>query len=940
MTTDSPTDGRSSAVATTERYGIPDTPSDAILDGIAQAAANLCEVPFALIDLVDSKGQRSRTCIGMSKPRTCPDLTLLSNIISQRSEFVEIKDTHQVTGFRNSSLASSAPDVRFCAGSPLSNGKLSEVFGTLCVVDYEPRKLSIAQRDGLAHLAQVITELVTERRRSAIAAIDQVLEQAVGQSVLITDPNLPDNPVTYINRAFEVMTGYSQDDLLGKDCRVLQGKDTDDIAVAQLYNAIKAHEPCTVVMKNYRKDGTMFWNEISISPIKDDSGKTINFVGIQNDVTDRQNAQEHKIKLAEATARMEKARASNSQLAQIVEDSLNEIYVVDADSFTIVVANRAAREHLGYTSEELQQMMPWDVVVDLTPDNICEITLPFKSGDLNELIVELVHRRKDGSTYPVSTHLQFMASQTPPVYTAISHDISDRRHQEELINLLNRAIEAVDVGVSITDVSQNNHPLVYVNQALCSLTGYSRDDLIGHSLHVLQRGNEHQPEERKIQEALAKGDPIHIVTECMRQDGSNYMAELALFPVCNAHGTTTNYIGIRRDITVKLEQEARSHETRKIEAIGRLSGGIAHDFNNLLSVISGNLELLDIDITNENQRGYLNEARFAADMGARLTRRLLTFARQRRLDPVVLNANDLIIDTIELLRSTIGETITLSSGLASDLWTIQADPSEFENTVINLTINARDSMPGGGTIKVETRNVHFTENNAEHGILILPGDYIRFTVTDTGSGMTEEVRARIFEPFFTTKEPDKGTGMGMATVHGFVHQSGGHIDIHSEPGRGTVVSLYLPKYLEATPVRTETRATKVNPSETDALILVVEDNDMVRELTVNQLELLQFTIKQASNGTEAIRQLKNNPDIDLVLSDIVMSGGMTGYDVARWAWEHRPDVKVLLTSGYSEQQVENNADQIRTLQVLYKPYSLIDLQQAIVASLEHREEST
>lgn len=246
----------------------------------------------------------------------------------------------------------------------------------------------------------------------------------------------------------------------------------------------------------------------------------------------------------------------------------------------------------------------------------------------------------------------------------------------------------------------------------------------------------------------------------------------------------------------------------------------------------------------------------------------------------MLNVNDYTLGAIELLHSTIGETITLSANLMPNIWNIRADPSEIENAVVNLCLNARDAMPGGGKITIATKNICFSDDDIENDVNITTGDYVQLSVTDSGSGMTDEIKARVFDPFFTTKESGKGTGLGLASIHGFVTQSGGHINVYSEVGHGTAINIYLPRHQDPSESRESDQAAKVIPNNRTAQILVVENNDMVRKVTVKRLQALGFTTKDVENGKEAIRCLENNTDFDMVLSDIIMEGGLSGYDVA------------------------------------------------------------
>jgi CheY-like chemotaxis protein len=361
---------------------------------------------------------------------------------------------------------------------------------------------------------------------------------------------------------------------------------------------------------------------------------------------------------------------------------------------------------------------------------------------------------------------------------------------------------------------------------------------------------------------------------------------------------------------------------------------MAHDFNNLLTVITGNLEFLDQQLKDKASRDLIQHADEAARMGARLIGRLLTFGRQRKLSPEVVNLNEIALGMTEILRRTLGEQIMLNAGLAPDLWSTRVDPSETETAILNLAINARDAMPKGGQLVIETSNVALREPGAAAAIGMEPGDYVKLAVTDTGSGMPPEVIARAFEPFFTTKEPGKGTGLGLATIYGFAKQSGGHATIASEAGRGTTVTLYLPRHgaaeTAAKAKAADERAVGAQASET---VLVVEDNPGVRDLTVRRLGMLGYKVLVAENGPAAVAVLEKGEKIDLVFSDVVMAGGMSGVDLARWVREHQPGTRILLTSGFADVAEDEGAAGL-DIRLLRKPYKQADLACAIREALE------
>jgi len=392
--------------------------------------------------------------------------------------------------------------------------------------------------------------------------------------------------------------------------------------------------------------------------------------------------------------------------------------------------------------------------------------------------------------------------------------------------------------------------------------------------------------------------------------------------------------------TEELAQEREREEaqiavaqTQKMEAIGQLTAGIAHDFNNLLTVVSGHIELAMPCIEDERARHSVQKAVEAVETMAGLNRKLLSFARQRELASAVLVLNDRISEVTKLLQGTIGKQIALTTRLCADLWQTRADPVEVDNALLNIVLNARDAMQGGGTLSIETRNVTLNAAAVAREQDAQPGEYVRLSVTDTGHGMSPEVTRRAVEPFFTTKEIGRGTGQGLSSVYGFARQSGGFLTIESEVGKGTAVCIFLRRAaLETAAAASLSRAKDDVPMGDGEMILVVEDNDKVREVTLGRLESLGYAVLDARSGPEAVEILKGDAPVVLVFSDIMMPGGMTGYDIARWAQTTRPDLKVLLTSGYNE-AARNETEEFDGLKVLRKPYSLAQLGCAIHEAL-------
>lgn len=478
-----------------------------------------------------------------------------------------------------------------------------------------------------------------------------------------------------------------------------------------------------------------------------------------------------------------------------------------------------------------------------------------------------------------------------------------------------------------------------VNPAATRLFGYDAAELTGGNVNILMPPPFSAEHDGYIRRHLSTGERriIGIGREVAgrKKDGSVFPMHLSVSRL--EIGGATFFSGIIHDLTDRKAAEAALVHARKMEAVGQLTGGVAHDFNNLLTVVTGNLELLAMQLTDRGQCELLREAQEAAGMGARLTERLLAFARRSHLEPEVVDMNGLALGLTDLLHRTLGGMVELSTALSPELWMTRADPSQVENMIVNLAVNARDAMPGGGELALETGNAVIDGSHAANEAGLTPGEYVRLSISDTGQGMPDAVIERAFEPFFTTKEGGRGTGLGLSMVYGFARQSGGHATIRSEVGRGTTVNVYLPR--AAGNARGRPGPDEPAPLARGAgrTVLVVEDNDRVRRLAVRRVRRLGYAVLEASNGEEALEILSGGRDVDLVFTDLVMPGGLSGYELCNRVRSLRPGTGLLLTSGYAEEPVQAGGPGTRQVKLLRKPYRQADLASALNEALrEHR----
>ncbi len=501
--------------------------------------------------------------------------------------------------------------------------------------------------------------------------------------------------------------------------------------------------------------------------------------------------------------------------------------------------------------------------------------------------------------------------------------------REELFRLITE--NAADMIAVVTADGKR----LYNSPSYEKVLGYSAQELRETSAYAQIHPDDQPKVTKAAEQARSSGVGSRVEYRIRHKSGEWRVLESTASAVCNPDGKVEKLVLVNRDITERRQLEEQLVLSHKLEAIGRLSGGVAHDFNNLLGVIIGYAEALEQDPAgNESYREAVDEILKAGHRAAALTQQLLAFSRKQVLEPKILDLNAVVADVEKMLRRLIGEDIELKITSGTGLGAVKADRGQIDQVIMNLAVNARDAMPRGGLLRIETANVELREEDRKNRRYVVPGRYVMLTVADAGTGMDAEVQSHIFEPFFTTKEMGKGTGLGLATVYGVIKQSGGYIFVESEPGRGAQFKIFLPR-VEGSAIELEPAAPsqKTHGSRT---ILIAEDEAALRKLTRNTLKHLGYAVLGASNGTEAIEIASRcNSHIDLLLTDVVMPG-MSGRELAQRLASTRPDMKILYMTGYTDGVIAEHGVLEAGISVLRKPFTHAQLIQSLDGIFEER----
>ncbi|WP_137131381.1 PAS domain S-box protein [Rhizobium sp. FY34] len=597
--------------------------------------------------------------------------------------------------------------------------------------------------------------------------------------------------------------------------------------------------------------------------------------------------------------------AQTSELVRLLS-LLDPVNVIAHDGSGMICHwSSGSRDLFGWTAEEVEG------------EDFIRLLAPMPSLSIDEIVTRiqadgawkanLEYRHKDGHRISVLSRWVLSEMNGRPLIVQLNEDFRAaatvqeslavrEAHFRSILQTVPEAMVVIDETGIITSFSSTAEDLF----------GYEAAEVEGRNVSILMPSPDRDSHDDYIRNYMTTGQRRIIglgrVVKGLRKDRSTFPMELAVGEaVSNGKRIFTGFI---RDLTSRHKIEEELRQAQKMEAIGQLTGGLAHDFNNLLTIISGNLEMLEMKVHDPKAQVLLKEAQGATDDGAKLTGQLLAFGRRQPLNPRMTDLGQMISNFSELIRRTIGDRIELRTVIRGGGNEVLVDGPQLQNALLNLTLNARDAMPHGGQLTIEVSRVHLDFDYAQMYPQLRAGDYVLVAVTDTGSGMTDEVKTRAFEPFFTTKTMGAGTGLGLSMVYGFVRQSGGHIQIYSETGQGTSIRLFLPAVTGIAggaggDDRMAPRAEIPGGTET---ILVVEDDPRVRRVAVARLESSGYSVHQAGNGLEALDVLDAHPEVALLFTDIAMPG-MSGDQLAKVVRERRPDIRILFTSGYAEPDI-------------------------------------
>jgi two-component system cell cycle sensor histidine kinase/response regulator CckA len=741
-----------------------------------------------------------------------------------------------------------------------------------------------------------------KRTEQGIAELAAIVESSGDAIIGMT----LDCTITNWNRGAERMYGYVAEEVIGRHVSVLAPPGLIDLAHEILTRIGRGQTQGSYEAVTVTKQGRPLTTSFTISPVRDHPGRTVGVSAVGRDITSQRQAEQ-------ALSR------SQEQYRLLFERSPIPMWVLDRRTLAFLELNEAAIRLYGFSREEFLARTVLDIQVEKEVPDLLGSLEQRSKGPHDAQIWR--HRKKDGSVIDVEINCHNVNLWGIEAELVVAQDVTTRRKNEiKLVQSeerFSKSFRCCPMPVTISTKAEGRY--IDVNEGFVKMLGYESQEVIGRTAHEL--GIWLVPEQRTaLVERLTQSGRINGL-DCQFRAKSGEIRDTQVFAELVTLSDTSCILGITVDVTEAKQLQEQYLQAQKMEAVGRLAGGVAHDFNNMLGVIMGYCDMSSELLDGESRvLKSVHQIRKAAERAADLTRQLLAFSRNEALRASVLNLNAVVNNVSKMLLRMVGEDIALKFVPGVALGTVSADLRQVEQILMNLAVNSRDAMPNGGTILIATSNVELDESYSRWRPEVTPGSYVMLSVSDTGCGMDTKTMARVFDPFFTTKGPGEGTGLGLSMVHGTMKQSGGHVCVESEPGRGTTFNLYFPR-INQPAVSLIPPTSNAMPSGGSETILAVEDDDALRELTVGLLESEGYKVLAATDGPSAIKIAQQYPgNIDLVLTDVIMPSMDGGTLVAKLK-QSRRDLRGTYMSGYADNLIANCGVPDSTNALLRKPFS-------------------
>jgi two-component system, cell cycle sensor histidine kinase and response regulator CckA len=804
-----------------------------------------------------------------------------------------------------------------------------------------------------------LEKIAIERKKGEIAVKDSLEEKETLLNSLVEHVVYQDTEmrVLWANRAACESVNLTRDQILGRFCYEIWPQRSDPCPACPLKKSMKTGQPEEV--EKYTSDGRAWF--IRGYPARDATGNIVGAFELTLDFSElkkaekmirkahdklEQRVKERTAELVVANKKLERQikerkqaeeslRESERKYRTLLETASEGCWMLNPELKTIEV-NESLCKMLGYSPDEMLGKTPFDFTDDENRKIFIEQTSKISATDHRSY--EITLKKKNGQDLHAYFNASTIRDESGELQGSFAFvtDISERKRAGEERNRLAAAIEQSAESVFITD---RNGTIQYINPAFERVTGYSRKDAIGQNSRILKSGKQDALFYKQMWDTLNRGNVWKGRFVNRKKNGSLYEADATITPVLDKSGNIINFVSIKRDVTHETELEKHLIQAQKMEAVGILAGGVAHDFNNILTTIIGNASLMLMDVARDSAlREEIEEIKIAGERGASLTRQLLAFSRKQIIRTKILDLNKLLTGIKKMLRRLIGEDIELVIIPEPSLWRVEVDPGQFDQVIMNLAVNAKDAMPMGGKLIVKTANVHLDGDFFKgYDVEEHAGPYVLLSLSDTGSGMDKKTQERIFEPFFTTKESGRGTGLGLSTVYGIVKQSNGFIWTYSEPGQGTIFKVYLPK-AKGGKKPVEKDQCPIEAFSGSETVLLVEDDDRLRNLAHKILRQCGYRVLMAENGEDALRvRAPHEGAIDLLLTDVVMPK-MGGKETAERLQALYPHMKVIYMSGYTDDTIVHHGVLAPELNFLEKPFTPEGLVRRVREVLDKKQE--